>query len=214
MSAGVEVVVLLLAGGISAALLAFVWGLGQKHGGRIRARNTERRFVARDDAAARELEAMVMAQQRPVVDPFPDNLEDLVVRYASDFAALMGRMPTAAEVLEEMTTTARFPKSLSMKTIIAIMDESTRMLAIVDAVNREVLSLKVDPQQRAAGRRVDLALRLLPAKEREHYRTEWSAEMAAMSSTVAAQFAANVLRHAPLTGISLRFAKLFGRQAA
>ncbi|MEU2487060.1 hypothetical protein ABZ593_20935 [Streptomyces sp. NPDC012617] len=71
-----------------------------------------------------------------------------------------------------------------------------------------------DPAREVARRRVGLALRFLPSKEREHYRIEWGAEVDSMSPAVAARFAANVLLRAPLAGISLRFAKIFGRQAA
>ncbi|MCX4657301.1 hypothetical protein AB0N79_38675 [Streptomyces microflavus] len=66
---------------------------------------------------------------------------------------------------------------------------------------------------RTAQRRVHLALRFLPEGERERYREEWEAEIAAMAPAVAAQFAYGVLRRAPRSGLILWLRKLLGRLA-
>lgn len=124
------------------------------------------------------------------------------------WAAGHGELPTIATLRRVADRDPRAPGPAS-----------TTMLEMVLMILRSDEALMkgirpVDRSTRTARRRMGVALRLLPAKERERYRMEWTSEMEAMSPAVAAQFAANVLRRAPLTGISLRFAKLFGRQAA
>ncbi|WP_228994685.1 hypothetical protein [Streptomyces sp. DH8] len=66
----------------------------------------------------------------------------------------------------------------------------------------------------SARRHVNLSLRFLPAVERERYRHEWEAEMAAMSPAEADAFARGVLRSALKSGLVLRLRRILGRLAA
>lgn len=66
----------------------------------------------------------------------------------------------------------------------------------------------------AVRRHVNLSLRFLPVAERGRYRSEWEAEIAAMSPAEADVFARGVLRFALRSGLVLRLSRIFGRQAA
>ncbi|MEU9201925.1 hypothetical protein [Streptomyces sp. NPDC048332] len=144
-----------------------------------------------------------------LVDVADDPEMLLLWELADKFADLNGRSPTAPELLAVFKGEYGPPVEGFHVTVEVVV--RARMM-------RDRVSASAEPtpdrSTRVAQRKLGLALYFLPAKEREHYRIEWGAEMDSMSPAVAAQFAANVLLRAPISGVTLRFARLFGRQAA
>ncbi|MFE5522564.1 hypothetical protein ACFQ9Q_33315 [Streptomyces virginiae] len=69
-------------------------------------------------------------------------------------------------------------------------------------------------EARAAERKLMLALSFLPSEQRVRYWREWNAEMATLNPQDAAAFAFQILRSAPLMGLTLMFVKVFDRRAA
>ncbi|WP_191878685.1 hypothetical protein [Streptomyces filipinensis] len=59
-----------------------------------------------------------------------------------------------------------------------------------------------------------LALVFLPSEQRARYQREWRAEMASLNPQDAAAFALQILRHAPMVGLTFVFKEVFGRKAA
>ncbi|MEV5606394.1 hypothetical protein AB0L33_33675 [Streptomyces sp. NPDC052299] len=133
-----------------------------------------------------------------------------------EFAIAHGRKPTVDEVMElvaqDPVLKALVPR-LTMKNVVEAALHGRTLNPTIYVFKPSPSPAQAAPQQRAAERKLAVALRFLPAGEREHYQAEWSGEMQAMEPAAAAQFAANVLLHAPLSGMSLRFAKLFKRSA-
>lgn len=121
-----------------------------------------------------------------------------------------GRLPTSTQIHEELQRddllrglgASGFDWLVKCRLI-----DASRQLRVAD-------KLRLSRESRTARRRVSLALRFLPAKERERYRREWEGEMAALSPGAAARFAVGVLREAPRSGAVLRLRKMFGRLAA
>ncbi|MFG2593900.1 hypothetical protein [Streptomyces sp. NPDC048438] len=144
-----------------------------------------------------------------LVDVTDDPEMLLLWELADKFADLNGRPPTATE-LRAVFKSEYGPPGRGFDVTVEVVASARR------GADRVSMGAEPTPDRsmRVARRKLGLALCFLPAKEREHYRIEWSAEMGAMSPAVAAQFAANVLLRAPVSGVTLRFARIFGRQAA
>ncbi len=123
----------------------------------------------------------------------------------SRLATTLGRMPTRVELVRELVKGDILDKVHPATLIMLLQAEPAIRLAPDVPPSRH---------RRSAERRLNLALYFLPQAEREHYRQEWGAEMAAMSPSAAARFALNVLIGAPGAGLVLRLSKIFGRQAA
>ncbi|PVC80744.1 hypothetical protein DBP19_35155 [Streptomyces sp. CS090A] len=124
----------------------------------------------------------------------------------SQLAQSLGRMPTLAELVRE----------LAKENVLGGIHPATLVMLIqADPTIRLADAQQSRPARprRAAERRLNLALRFLPDGERERYRREWKAEMAAMPPAAAAQFAYGVLRQAPWSGVILWLCKKLGRLA-
>ncbi|WP_439082088.1 hypothetical protein [Streptomyces sp. WL006] len=127
----------------------------------------------------------------------------------NDAAKRHGRQPTYAETYREMGRKPRMP-GLSREGFDWVM--KCRLLKMSESVRA------ADPRRtaelRVAERFVNLSLHFLPRGQRERYRQEWGAEMAALVPTEADRFAREVLRNAVKFGLFLRLRELFGRMAA
>ncbi|MFJ5890306.1 hypothetical protein [Streptomyces californicus] len=90
--------------------------------------------------------------------------------------------------------------------------------ALVNSCMRQLVTegfpVRVSQVHRVARRRMNLALRFLPSRQRERYRSEWEGEMAGMEPAAVGQFALHLVIRAPLAGMLFRLHLLLGRQAA
>ncbi|MEV3898422.1 hypothetical protein [Streptomyces anulatus] len=128
-----------------------------------------------------------------------------------DAAERHGRTPTAVEIHEELDR-LRLP-GLSSEGFDWLM--KCRMLNMAASIRSADLRRFTEYRDlRVAKRYVNFSLRFVPRGQRERYRQEWGAEMAALVPAEADRFAREVLRAAVKSGLALRLRELFGRMAA
>ncbi|PVC80745.1 hypothetical protein DBP19_35160 [Streptomyces sp. CS090A] len=127
----------------------------------------------------------------------------------NDAAKRYGRQPTSAETYREMRRQLRMP-GLSREGFDWLM--KCRLLRMSESVR--AADLRRTAELRVAERYVNFALHFVPRGQRERYRQEWGAEMAAMVPAEADRFAREVLRAAVKSGLFLRLRELFARMVA
>ncbi|WP_345180950.1 hypothetical protein, partial [Streptomyces lavendulae] len=121
-------------------------------------------------------------------------LAELLGAAASKLRTELGRTPTRQELLAAAGY-VRIPKTI-------------RFWEEAVVPGRALLA------SRAAERKLMLALVFLPSEQRARYQREWRAEMASLNPQDAAAFALQILRHAPMVGLTFVFKEVFGRKAA
>ncbi|MFI5757770.1 hypothetical protein [Streptomyces sp. NPDC051569] len=129
----------------------------------------------------------------------------------NDASKRHGRQPTAAETRDELDR-LRLP-GLSSEGFDWLM--RCRMLDMTASIRTADRRRSAEFQAlRVAQRYVNFALHFVPRGERERYRQEWAAEMAAMAPAEANRFAREVMRAAVKSGAFLRLRELFGKLVA
>lgn len=131
---------------------------------------------------------------------------------AEDFQKRYDRFPDPTEWLEEVNCNVFLPGPVSLPVLETVLDSTAGRAAFPLGIGSVGIQIP-DRRIRSAERKISLALLFFPAVERAHYRAEFTAEMDEMNHSAASQFAANVLLKAPISGIHMRTAKIFGRQA-
>lgn len=127
----------------------------------------------------------------------------------NDAAKRHGRHPTSAETYREMRRMLRM-SGLSREGFDWVM--RCRLLKMSESVR--ATDLRRTAELRVAERYVNFSLRFVPRGQRERYRQEWGAEMAALAPAEADRFAREVMRAAVKSGLFLRLRDLLGRVAA